>query len=244
MPDHSGDWRQGTSIGSDDLVEAVQLHSTVGRGVLEISRRSTTSLKITKKVYRDGPAGPAIELETERLDLTRDAVLLLYTISSPTDVETGWNIRVVISKWDSTEYHLQSEEDAFTFQRLITGYSPYGRFNNVFASALELHTFTRSTLIQQTGELQLWWFQSPESGDKWSPLGPAQTERNRSGWFRRERVVAMAKPPPALPVLFGEEAGFKNGNKLYHMWRVDSKLFPVPDNCNYLNKAFANSRSY
>ncbi len=244
-----------------DLVAAVRLYSIVGRQELEISHQRVTSLKIAKKAYHDDEL---VTTETILLDLTRDTVLLLYTITDSPDVTTPWHIRVILGMHDESRYDLLSEQDAFTFQRLITGYSPYARFKNLFASALERRTLTGSTLNEVIGEVQLWWCQSPESGNEPGPPPPrlslAQTERNTRGWpassgpaprptLQRffvhrgpvstdlngvESVVAMPNPPPLL-VLFGTEDASKNGNKLYQMWRVDSELLFPLFNCHSLN---------
>ena len=237
-----------------DLVETVRLFSILGREELEIeiSHLGATFLKIAKRTY-DGYSDTETVRQTDRLDLTRDTVLLLYTITGIPDVTSLWHIKVIISEHDEWSYHLLSEQDAFTFQRLITGYSPCGRFKNLFASALERRTFTRSTSIEVIGEVQLWWCQSPESGNEPGPPPPplsvAQTERNTRGWSAssgpalrptrqgffvrrgpvstdlngREIVVAMRNPPPLL-VLFGTGDTSKNGKELYQMWRVDSEL--------------------
>lgn len=227
-------------------VETVQLFSPAANMELEldICRTSDTLLKITRKVYSDESANP--HLDTRHLDLTREAVLLQYTVSDNTDVATLWHVRVIYGTDslypDDIEYHLLSERDAFTFQRLVTGYSPHQRFKNVSVSALEQHTFRRATTVDSDGEVQLWSSQPPESPDEvLVPPGPAPTRPGsmfsaQSGPSVRSRIsiqtdlkgrelsVTMAEPPPLL-VLFGKGPR-SNGNRRYHIWRVDSELFP------------------
>ncbi len=256
MSNHSGSRSYSTL--PPPTVETIRHYSSLGDlEELEIERTSDTFLRITKLVYRDGATDP--NRETERIDLTREAVLLLYTVIDNTNLTTLWHIRVIYGGGGPTpqviDYELRSEQDAFAFQRLITGYSPYRRFKNVLASALEQHTFWQASEIDSFGEVQLWWFQQPEPPDVEPPpvplsptqTGPstggesasvygsvtslAQTVRVQTDLMGREVAVTMAKPPPLL-VLFAKAAAPNYSKKAarvaYQMWRVDGELFPLP----------------
>jgi hypothetical protein len=221
---------------------------------------SDTYFKIIKKVYREGHADPPAHTDTGRLDLTAHSVLLLYTINDNTDLTTLWHIRVVYQVVyqagdevaDATDYKLLSDQDAFTFQRLVTEYSVGSRFRNVSASALQQHLFKRATTIDGVGEVQLWWSQPRDSPDHpLEPPSPAPTGQStgvasasRPGSrlstqsapsFRsvsiqtdqkgRELSVTMAEPPPLL-VLFGKGGTSNDDNApCLTIWRVDSELF-------------------
>ena len=256
MSNHSGSRSYSTL--PPPTVETIRHYSSLGDlEELEIERTSDTFLRITKLVYRDGATDP--NRETERIDLTREAVLLLYTVIDNTNLTTLWHIRVIYGGGGPTpqviDYELRSEQDAFAFQRLITGYSPYRRFKNVLASALEQHTFWQASEIDSFGEVQLWWFQQPEPPDAEPPpvplsptqTGPstggesasvygsvtslAQTVRVQTDLMGREVAVTMAKPPPLL-VLFAKAAAPNYSKKAarvaYQIWRVDGELFPLP----------------
>ncbi len=255
MSNHSGSRSYSTL--PPPTVETIRHYSLLGDlEELEIERTSDTFLRITKLVYRDGATDP--NRETERIDLTREAVLPLYTVTDNTDLTTLWHIRVMYGGGGPTpqiiDYKLWSEQDAFAFQRLITGYSPYRRFKNVLASALEQHTFRQATEIDSFGEVQLWWLQQPEPRDAEPPpvplspaqtgpstrgepasvYGPApslaQTVRVQTDLMGREVAVTMAKPPPLL-VLFGKDGASNSGKNVarfrYQMWRVDGELLAL-----------------
>ena len=254
MSNHSGGRSYSTL---PPTPETIRHYSSLGDlEELEIERTSDTFLRITKLVYRDGSTNP--NRETERIDLTREAVLPLYTITDNTNLTKLWHIRVVYGGGGPApqvvNYELRTEQDAFAFQRLITGYSPYRRFKNVEASALEQRTFWQAREVYSFGEVQLWSFQQPEPPDAEPPPVPlspaqtglsvggssasgygsvislAQTVRVQTDLMGREVAVTMAKPPPLL-VLFAKAAAPNYGKKAarmaYQMWRVEGE-FQVP----------------
>jgi len=186
MSSHS---RSGSRTALPPLpAETVQLFSSTSeREELVICCSSDAFLKITKKIYHNGPTNP--HLDTWRLDLTKDAVLLLYTINDKTDVTARWQIEAIYGAeskdFDSIDYELLSEQDVFTFQQLVTGYWPSWRLSNVSASALEQHKIRQATEIDSVGEIQLWsWSQQHAPLDESPlPLTPATTRsstENRS----------------------------------------------------------------
>lgn len=202
-------------------------------------------MKITKKFCHEGLAYPVSEVRL--LDLTREAVLPLYAMVGSSDLASLWQIRVVYNMESpfaqNIAYELLGERDAFTFQRLITGYSTHRRFKNVIASALERHLFRRATKIGAVGEVQLWWYHRSESMEQpRSAFSPAQTSSGSETWsssgsrpllpfkfstgsvqsdlLGRVTTVTMTEPPPLL-VLFGKT------NNLYCTWRVNSEPFPL-----------------
>ncbi|KAK0701227.1 hypothetical protein B0H67DRAFT_688114 [Lasiosphaeris hirsuta] len=223
----------------------VQLYSNVvGQEELEVCRTGDHSLKITKKSYQDGT-----KTHTERLDLTKNAVLPLYADADNTDLERLWQIDVVYgtgSDRETVEYQFREQQDAFTFQRLVTGYSPIRslRFEKVSASALEQHTLRRATEIDVKGEAQLWQWSDPQG--ELSPLSTTPTgscTRGGTGSIRstarivrgggtvqkdlkgREIIVTMAKPPPLLVILARKAATKQESKKpdrgAYQMMRVN-----------------------
>lgn len=135
-----------------------------------------------------------------------------YTVSDNIDVERLWQIDVVFGTRPAltvVEYRFLREQDAFSFQRLVTGYSPYRRFKNVSASALEQRFFRRAKDIEVCGEAQVWSSAPLEFGEE----QPAATD-----CLPDEGIdVTMAKPPPLL-VIFA-----KTTNGMYQIMRVDSK---------------------
>lgn len=221
---------------------------------LEIRRDGDTFLTITKKLHRDGHTNP--DLEIWHLDLTTTAVIPRYLDPDNTDVTALWNVEVVYGAGGTgppggVEYKLLGEHDAFTFQRVVTGYTPSERFKNVTASTLEQHLFKRSTMAEADGEAQLWWSEPPEPiGEPTSPFSSTPTGLSPRARFTprpasvlstqsaasarsmsiqtdakgRELMVSRANPPPLL-VLFGRgTVSDEDGNKLHHTWRVNSKL--------------------
>ena len=234
--------------------ETVRLYSVVGREELEIIRTSDSSLMITKKIYHEENGN--LVRDIERPDLTRESVILWYTIANNTDLTRLWHVDIVYRRGGSAretiEYQLLSSRDAFTPQRLVTGYSPYKRFKNVFASALKQHMLRQATELEVVGEAQLWWIPSPESEDEptlglnTSQTGSSVGSRPRSiisyatstrtsttqiqrDLQGREMVVTTTRPPPLL-VFFAKEAardGKKPAKETYKIMRVESKLTPL-----------------
>lgn len=229
---------------SNPASETLQLYSVVLGDELEIEGEGGDSLRITSKILTDGIP----EKHTRHLNLKREAVLLYYTIATNMDVTNLWNVGVVYglgSTQKTEEYPLFSEQDAFNFQRLVTGYTPHRRFKAVTAFALEQHHLTpgkRATEITFTGEAQLWDAAQPKpqnpqvsplqaTRDGYSAGGRSQSiaslPSNLSGASilsddkGRAVAVTRAKAPPLL-VQFAENK-MSNGKVLYQMMRVDSE---------------------
>ncbi|KAH7310302.1 hypothetical protein BKA65DRAFT_165419 [Rhexocercosporidium sp. MPI-PUGE-AT-0058] len=231
-----------TSPLSNPASETLQLYSVVLGDELEIEGEGGESLRITSKILKDG----ITEKHTRYLNLKREAVLLYYTIATNVDVTKLWNVGVVYgsgSTQKTEEYPLYSEQDAFKFQRLVTGYTPHRRFKAVTAYALEKHYLTpwkRATEITFTGEVQLWDSAQPKpqntqvlplqaTRDGYSAGGKtrsiASLPSNLSGASilsddkSRAVTVTRAKAPPLL-VQF-TESEMSNSKELYQMIRVD-----------------------
>lgn len=211
--------------------ETLQLYSVVLGDELEIEGEGGDSLKITSKIFKDGIA----EKHTRHLHLKREAVLLYYTIATNMDLTKIWNVGIVYGSGltrETVEYPLQSEQDAFRFQYLVTGYRPHTRFTTVAAFALEQHIALgkRATEIKLTGEAQLWWVPQPQP-KPFSAKSRSQSIYSLASTLTgatilpadKGKVVALtkAKAPPLL-VLFAKLEG-RNGEKSFHMMRVDSE---------------------
>jgi hypothetical protein len=233
-----------TSTLSNPASETLQLYSVALGDELEIEGEGGDSLRITSTILKDS----ITEKHTRHLNLKREAVLLYYTIATNVDVTKLWNFGVVYgsgSTQKTEEYPLYSEQDAFKFQRLVTGYTPYRRFKAVTAYALEQHHLTpgkRATEITFTGEAQLWdaaqpKLQSPQvsplqaTRDGYSAGGRPQSIASLPSNLSRASIlsddkgkavaVTRAKAPPLL-VQFAENK-MSNGKVLYQMMRVDSE---------------------
>jgi hypothetical protein len=229
---------------SNPATETLQLYSVLQGDELEIEGGGGDSLKITSKIMKDGVP----YYHTRHLSLKREAVLLRYAVTTNENLSQLWNIGVVYgssSTRETVEYPLQSEQDAFRFQRLVTGYTPHSRFQRVVASALEQHHFIpgkRATELNITGEAQLWSFVEPAPQE--TPKSPRQASRDGSSAEGRSRsilsvapsrsgasvapvnsskvaTVTKAKIPPLL-VLFAESKA-SNGTTLFQMMRVNSE---------------------
>jgi hypothetical protein len=182
----------------------------VGREELNIVRESHHSLAITKETYCDRQREP--HTDRRHFNLVSEAALLQYTVSDNIDVERLWQIDLVYGTRPAltrVEYRFLSEQDAFRFQHLVTGYSPYRRFKGVSASALERHLFRRAKNINVSGEAQLWSCAPLEFGEE-QPAGAEDLPDEGID-------VTMAKPP--LLVIFGKNAT----DGTYQIMRVDSK---------------------
>jgi len=192
----------------------LSLYTVVGREELNIVQESQHSLAITTNTYRDGDSEP--RPDRRHFNLLSEAAVLRYAISDNTDVERLWQIDVVYGSrpaLTTVEYLLKHERDAFRFQRLITGYSPYRRFSNVSASALEQHFWGKAKDINISGEAQVWSFVPLEPEDEQPPTSPAPPNLQDKGMS-----VTMAKPPPLLLIFAGNET-----TSTYKIMRVDSK---------------------
>jgi hypothetical protein len=237
-----------TRVFSKPAPEILQLYSVVLGNELEIEGEGGDYLKITSSILKNG----IVEKHTRHLSLKREAVLLYYTIATNTDLTELWNVGIVYgsgSTQETVEYPLQSEQDAFRFQRIVTGYMPHRRFKPVTAFALEQHLLARATEIKFTGEAQLWCVAKPKPQD--TPISPLQSTWDRSSTGGRSQsiftiastlsgasiqsddkgkavAVTIAKAPPLL-VLFAKSEAHKEG-KSWQMMRVDSErpLLVIP----------------
>lgn len=236
--------------------ETLQLSSVVLGDELEIEGEGGDCLKIVSKITKDG----ILEKDTHHLYLKREAVVLYYTIATNKDIATNmdvdkvWNIGVVYgsgSTRETVEYPLQSQQDAFRFQRLVTGYTPHTRFRPVAAYALEQHFAPgrQATEIKSTGEVQLWCVPRPKLRSQDAPMSPLQATRTRSSTGSRAqsilslestlsgatvlqadkgKFVALTKARiPPLLLLFAKR-DMNNGQKSFNIMRVDSEFHFLP----------------
>ena len=165
------------------------------------------SLAITKNTYLDGHTIS----HTRHLDLMAGAVLLQYTVSENTNVDRKWQIDVVYGTSVTVEYQFLHEKDAFTFQRFVTGYHPYRRFQNVFATAPVQRRLRFAKHITLIGEAQFW--SGTPLEDEEQPATPIHLPVPDEG-----ANITLAKRPPLLVLL---AKSLTDGT--YQILRVDSK---------------------
>jgi hypothetical protein len=231
-----------TSPGSGST-EIVRLYSVATREELELELESEQSLRITKKIFHDGFPQPSTD--TRHLNLQRDSVALLYTITDKVDLASKWVISITYGSEPSRCHNLWDGQDAFRFQRLLTGYTPYRRFPSVECRSLEQHPFNpfiQATPIDVAGEVQLWLPPNPQvtgrdrrdsdgtasgasAGGRPPSIQSFVPTQGRPRWQGGVAVEEAMMPP--LLVCFAQREGE------YQILRVDGKQPPAAYNAQF-----------
>ena len=125
------------------------------------SSKSKVLVVIEKGVAPDGTAYES----TRYLDLLQDLVLPLYAI--PRYNRTEWNIEVGYGQGlDRVDYPFRTQESAWRFQQLLTGYQPVEMFDDI--TCVVTYKALRLPLPQYKGmgQVQMWVEQVNGSADE------------------------------------------------------------------------------